>query len=97
MMCCNGVLINFKQTLHVQGNKCNEIIMRRVNRRTDRRILKIFFPGFRIQSEILTDFRILDNLVPRVLSYRSVLPVPMERARETETLVGSGHVAPEQN
>ena len=30
-----------------------------VNRRTDRRILKIFLPGFRIQSEILTDFRIL--------------------------------------
>ena len=33
--------------------------MRGVNRRTDRRILKIFLPGFRIQSEILTDFRIL--------------------------------------
>ena len=30
-----------------------------MNRRTDRRILKIFLPGFRIQSEILTDFRIL--------------------------------------
>ena len=30
-----------------------------VNRRTDRRILKIFLPGFRIQSDILTDFRIL--------------------------------------
>ena len=28
-----------------------------MNRRTDRRILKIFLPGFRIQSEILTDFR----------------------------------------
>ena len=32
---------------------------REVNRRMDRRILKIFLPGFRIQSEILTDFRIL--------------------------------------
>ena len=30
-----------------------------MNRRTDRRILQIFLPGFRIQSEILTDFRIL--------------------------------------
>ena len=30
-----------------------------VNRRTDRRILKIFLSGFRIQSEIFTDFRIL--------------------------------------
>ena len=30
-------------------------LRRRVSRRTDRRIL----PGFRIQSEILTDFRIL--------------------------------------
>ena len=32
---------------------------REVNRRMDRQILKIFLPGFRIQSEILTDFRIL--------------------------------------
>ena len=30
-----------------------------MNRRTDRPILKIFLPEFRIQSEILTDFRIL--------------------------------------
>ena len=30
-----------------------------VNRRTDRRIWKIFLPGFRIQSEFLTYFRIL--------------------------------------
>ena len=30
-----------------------------MNRRTDQRILKIFLPGFRIQSKILTDFRIL--------------------------------------
>ena len=30
-----------------------------MNRRTDQRILKIFLPGFRIQSETLTDFRIL--------------------------------------
>ena len=30
--------------------------MREVNRRTDRRILKIFLPGFRNQREILTDF-----------------------------------------
>ena len=29
------------------------------NKRMDRPILKIFLPGFRIQSEILTDFRIL--------------------------------------
>ena len=28
--------------------------MREVNRRTDRRILKIFLPGFRIQGEMLT-------------------------------------------
>ena len=33
--------------------------MREVNRRTDRRILEIFLPGFRGQREILTDFRIL--------------------------------------
>ena len=32
------------------------------------------------------------NLVPRVLSYSS-----LRSERETETLVGSGHVAPEQN
>ena len=32
---------------------------REVNRRMDWRILKIFLPGFQIQSEILTDFRIL--------------------------------------
>ena len=30
-----------------------------MNRRTDRRILEIFLSGFRIQSEILTDFRIV--------------------------------------
>ena len=30
-----------------------------VNWWTDRRILKIFLPGFQIQSEILTDFGIL--------------------------------------
>ena len=33
--------------------------MREVNRRTDRRILKIFLPGFGNQREILTDFLIL--------------------------------------
>ena len=32
---------------------------RGVNRRTDWRILKIFLPGFRIQSNILTDFWIM--------------------------------------
>ena len=32
---------------------------RGANRRMDRQILKIFLPGFRIQSEILMDFRIL--------------------------------------
>ena len=63
--------------------------------------MKIFLPGFRIQSEILTDFRIhpffwakiLDNLVSRVLSY----PPYGARERERETLVGFGHVAPAQN
>ena len=35
------------------------LFLDRVNRRTDRRILKIFLPGFLIQSEILTGFRIL--------------------------------------
>ena len=30
-----------------------------MNRPTDRRILKIILPGFRIQSEILTDSRII--------------------------------------
>ena len=34
-------------------------LRRGVNRQTDRRNLKTFLPGFRIQSEILTDFRIL--------------------------------------
>ena len=33
--------------------------MREVNRRTYRRILKIFLPGFGNQTEILTDFLIL--------------------------------------
>ena len=33
--------------------------MREVHRRTDLRSLKIFLPAFQIQSEILTDFRIL--------------------------------------
>ena len=32
------------------------------------------------------------NLVPRVLSYPS-----LQSERERETLIGSGHVAPEQN
>ena len=35
------------------------MMMMGVNGRTDRLILKIFLPGFWIQSEILTDFRIL--------------------------------------
>ena len=34
-------------------------LRRGVNRLTDRRILQIILPGFWIQSEILTDFRIL--------------------------------------
>ena len=34
-------------------------IMRGVNRLTDQRILTVFSPGFRIQSKILTDLRIL--------------------------------------
>ena len=33
--------------------------MREVNRRTDRRILKIVLPGLRNQREIVTDFLIL--------------------------------------
>ena len=33
--------------------------MRGVNRLTDQRILTVFSPGFRIQSKILTDLRIL--------------------------------------
>ena len=33
--------------------------MRGVTRPTDRRILKIFLPGFRIQGEFLTDFQSL--------------------------------------
>ena len=33
--------------------------MRGVNRLTDQRILAVFSPGFRIQSKILTDLRIL--------------------------------------
>ena len=36
--------------------QCNK---RGVNRQTDRQSLKIFLRGFRIQSKILTDFRIL--------------------------------------
>ena len=32
-----------------------------MNRPTDRRIVKIFLPGFRNKSEILTDLRILQK------------------------------------
>ena len=35
-------------------------ILRGVNRLTDQRILTVFSPGFRIQSKILTDLRILE-------------------------------------
>ena len=35
------------------------LLQRGVNRVTDQRILTVFSPGFRIQSKILTDFRIL--------------------------------------
>ena len=35
------------------------VTRRRVNRLTDQRILTVFSPGFRIQSKILTDLRIL--------------------------------------
>ena len=37
--------------------------MREVNRRTDRRILKIFLPGFRIQGEMLCYLRAEDLCV----------------------------------
>ena len=37
-------------------HKCSR---RGVKRQTDQRILRIFLPGFRIQTEILADFRIL--------------------------------------
>ena len=40
-------------------SKVEPHLLRGVNRRTDRQILKIFLPGFRIQSEILMGFRIL--------------------------------------
>ena len=40
-------------TMHLPSRK------RGVNRQTDRQILKIFLPGFWIQREILTNFRIL--------------------------------------
>ena len=36
-----------------------ETLPRGVNRLTDQRILTVFSPGFRIQSKILTDLRIL--------------------------------------
>ena len=41
------------------GLKCvARPFLREVNRPTDLQILKIFLPGFRIQSKILTDFQI---------------------------------------
>ena len=41
------------------GLKCvTRPFLREVNRPTDLKILKIFLPGFRIQSKILTDFQI---------------------------------------
>ena len=76
--------------------------MRRVNRRTDRRILKIFLPGFRIQSEILTDFRYSSVFLghdfgqPRPPGFSPTRPYGA-RERERETLVGFGQVAPAQN
>ena len=39
---------------------CDSIFKKGVNRQTDQRISKILLPSFRIQSEILTDFRILE-------------------------------------
>ena len=38
---------------------CSLSLKRGVNRLTDQRILTVFSPGFRIQSKILTDLRIL--------------------------------------
>ena len=57
------ILVQFsdedKLTLFEQRYLKPPLLERGVNRRTDRRILKIFLPGFRIQSEMLTDFWIL--------------------------------------
>ena len=39
-----------------------------------------------------TKYMVIDNLVPRVLSYPS-----LRSERERETLVGFAHVVPEQN
>ena len=47
------------KSTHTQTQVLASPSWREVNRQMDRRILKIFLPGFRIQSEILTDFRIL--------------------------------------
>ena len=47
------------KSTHAQTQVLASPSWREVNRRMDRQILKIFLPGFRIQSEILTDFRIL--------------------------------------
>ena len=44
---------------HKSIENAKKLSKKGVNRRTDRRILKIFLAGFRIQSDILTDFRIL--------------------------------------
>ena len=42
-----------------QGKNNDNYFRRGVNRLTDQRILTVFSPGFRIQSKILTDLRIL--------------------------------------
>ena len=47
------------KSTHTQTQVLASPSWREVNRRMDRQILKIFLPGFQIQSEILTDFRIL--------------------------------------
>ena len=47
------------KSTHTQTQVLASPSWREVNRQMDRRILKIFLPGFWIQSQILTDFRIL--------------------------------------
>ena len=55
------VIENLSRKIMENGKSLDDFVTysRGVNRRTDRRILEIFLHGFRIQSEILTDFRIL--------------------------------------
>ena len=47
--------------IHLASSLLEGVGEGRVNRPTDRRIVKIFLPGFRNKSEILTDLRILQK------------------------------------